>query len=452
MTKNKTTILTAALCLLALNGAAQERYISLQECIDLSHSNNPDVVNASLDMRAARAQKQEVFTNWFPSVSVTAGGFHALNPLLKVGLEDVLGSTDAANNLRYYAETVAGLSGVNTEWNMLGTGYAAALSVQQPIFAGGRIANGNALAALGVKAAEVKNEMAVRDNDDTVTSKYWTVVSLGEKKKALQQGIDLVASLQKDVEAAVDAGLAKQSDLLQVKLQANELGTTMKKLRSGERLAKMDLFNAIGMEYSVLGLDEMKLSDGFDGLQAPENYYQDEESVAASMSESKLLEMSVESKKLEKKIALGEALPQVAVGASMGYGQVIGDPRGNGLVYAMVKIPISDWAKTSRKLQRSQVEIEKAQNDKDYLERQLLLKVNMDWISLQNAWSQMMDSDEAVSLSELLEQQKREEYDAGMCTMTELLKTQSDLQTAKSAYVDSAVEYLNALSAWNKDR
>lgn len=449
MTNNRLIIIL--LCLLPSAGYAQERTVSLQECIESSHSSNPDVLNANLDVSSASAQKKEASASRFPTVSAAAVGFHALNPLVNIGLEDVLGNADAANNIRYFAETAAGLSGISSEWSLLGHGYAAALTVTQPVFAGGRIANGNALASLGLKAADVKRDMALRENDDAIVRKYWTVVSLSAKRQALQQGIDLIRSLEKDVAAALDAGLAKESDLLQVRLKAKELDATMIKLRSGEKLAKMDLFNASGVKYSVLELESMTLSDSFDSLLPPESFYKDETEVAASLEESRLLEMNIESKKLEKKMTFGEGLPEVALGASMGYGQMIGDPQVNGLVYAVVKIPISDWGKTARKLQRNQNEIEKAVNDKAYLDKQLLLKVNRDWVELQSAWDEMSSAEDALALSELIESQKRDEYEAGLCTMSELLQAQTDLQTARSTVVDCKAAYCNALSVWNGD-
>lgn len=446
MTNNR--LIPFVLCLLPMLCGAQERNISLQECLDASHSSNPDVLNAGLDVRAARAQKQEASVNWFPTVSATAVGFHALNPLLTIGLGDVLGGSDAANNLRYSLETTAVMNGINTEWSALNYGYLGAVTVTQPLFAGGRIANGNRLAALGVKAADVKKEMALRDNDEAIVRKYWLAVSLSAKKQALQQGIDLVRSLEKDVAAAYEAGLAKESDLLQVRLKAKDLDATMIKLRSGEKLAKMDLFNASGMEYSVLGLDGMVLADGFGSLEAPRNYYMDESEVAGAMSESRLLEMNVESKKLEKMMTLGEGLPQVALGASMGYGQVIGNPQANGLAYAVIRIPISDWGKTARRLQRNQYEIDKAENEKAFLDKQLVLKVSKDWVELQSAWDGMLSAEDALTLSELMATQKREEYEAGLCTMSELLQFQTELQSARSSYVDSQAAYCNALSVW----
>lgn len=436
--------------LFSLSVYGQADGLSLQECIALSRANNPDVVNAGLDARAAKAQKQETMGLWFPTVAFSAYGFHALNPLVRIGIEDVLGSGDGANNLRYYLETMAGLNGINTEWTTLGKGYLAGLTLSQPVFAGGRIANGNALAALGVKAAEVKKNIAVRDNDDAVIRKYWLVVSLNEKMSALRQALELLHSLEKDAVNASEAGVVTGNDVLKVKLKAKELESQMVQLRSGERLAKMDLLNTVGYEYKVMKLDSVKLSDGFGELYAPEHYQMDGAGASRSREESELLAMSVEAKKLEKKMAVGESLPQIGVGASLGYGQVIGNPRPNGAVFAMVKIPLSDWGKSSRKIQRCQYEIEKAENQKAFLDRQLQLKQDKEWVDLQTAWDKVQLSKDAVEIAEMEERQKRDEYCVGMCTLSELLQCQTSLQAARSALVDSEAEYCNAVAVWQR--
>ena len=438
------------LCLLCFTGRAQETGITLQQCLDLSRAGSVTILNSALDVRAAKAQKEEAFTLWFPTVSASAYGFHALNPLLKIGLDDVLGNGEFASKLIYYAEPLLKDLGMKSEWTALNNGYIASVNVSQPLFAGGRIANGNALAALGVKAADAKNRMAVRDNDDNVTGKYWTVVALSEKRKALQQAVDLVSALEKDVIAAVAAGVARESDHMQVQLKARDLESKMIQLRSGERLAKMDLFNTVGLPFKVLEIDDMVLSDGFAGLLPPEQYYSDEAGVAASLDESRLLEMSVEAKRLEKKMAVGESLPQVGLGASWGYGRIVGNPRMNGAVYAMVKVPLSDWWKTSRKIVRCNAELEKAQNEKEFLDRQLVLKVDKEWIDLKCAWEKIKVAEESVSLAEMMEGQKHGEYEAGLCTLSELLQCQTELQSVRSALADAQAEYCTALSVWNK--
>ena len=438
------------LLLPALTIAGQDRRLSMDECIELSRQNNPRVANAALSVTAAQAQRHEARASWFPTVSASAGGFKALDPMVSVGLDDVLGSTDAANTLRYYAETVAGLGAVGTEWTTLGQGYAAGLSVTQPLYAGGRIATGNALAALGVKAADAQRDLALRQNDDSVAVKYCNIIALQGKRNALEQGIALTEKLESDVSAAVDAGLARPSDLMQVQLKEHELQAQLVQLQSGVRLARMDLFNLIGLDYEADDLDSFVLTDSFDALSSPDAYRQDLADKAAAMDENRLLDFSVKAKQLQRHMTLGEALPTVGLGASMGYGQLIGEPRLNGMVYALVSVPLTNWTKTSRKLQRAKCAQLQAENDRDYLQKQLAVKVGKDWMELQTAWDLLAAAREALTLSEKLEAQKRAEYDAGLCTLAELLQTQTDLQAARSRLIDAQSAYARTVTIWQR--
>ena len=438
------------LLLPALTIAGQDRQLSMDECIELSRQNNPRVANAALSVTAAQAQRHEARASWFPTVSASAGGFKALDPMVSVGLDDVLGSSDAANTLRYYAETVAGLGAVGTEWTTLGQGYAAGLSLTQPLYAGGRIATGNALAALGVKAADAQRDLALRQNDDSVAVKYCNIIALQGKRNALEQGIALTEKLESDVSAAVDAGLARPSDLMQVQLKEHELQAQLVQLQSGVRLARMDLFNLIGLDYEADDLDSFVLTDSFDALSSPDAYRQDLADKAAAMDENRLLDFSVKAKQLQRHMTLGEALPTVGLGASMGYGQLIGEPRLNGMVYALVSVPLTDWTKTSRKLQRAKCAQLQAENDRDYLQKQLAVKVGKDWMELQTAWDLLAAAREALTLSEKLEAQKRAEYDAGLCTLAELLQTQTDLQAARSRLIDAQSAYARTVTIWQR--
>ena len=438
------------LLLPALTIAGQDRRLSMDECIELSRQNNPRVANAALSVTAAQAQRHEARASWFPTVSASAGGFKALNPMVSVGLDDVLGSSDAANTLRYYAETVAGLGAVGTEWTTLGQGYAAGLSLTQPLYAGGRIATGNALAALGVKAADAQRDLALRQNDDSVAVKYCNIIALQGKRNALEQGIALTEKLESDVSAAVDAGLARPSDLMQVQLKEHELQAQLVQLQSGVRLARMDLFNLIGLDYEADDLDSFVLTDSFDALSSPDAYRQDLADKAAAMDENRLLDFSVKAKQLQRHMTLGEALPTVGLGASMGYGQLIGEPRLNGMVYALVSVPLTNWTKTSRKLQRAKCAQLQAENDRDYLQKQLAVKVGKDWMELQTAWDLLAAAREALTLSEKLEAQKRAEYDAGLCTLAELLQTQTDLQAARSRLIDAQSAYARTVTIWQR--
>ena len=455
MTKNKIYAVLASLAF-ALTASAQNpvdsaRVVTLGECLELAGSCGYVSANAELDVKAAKARKQEALSHFFPTVNAAAFGFKSLDPMAKIGAEDILGTGDVARTISYYFDVFAGLAGINNSFSLLSNGYIAAVNVMQPVFAGGRIVNGNILASLGVEASEIKREMAARDVADEVEKKYWATLSLSGKKAALEQAIELVRNLQKDVEAALGAGIAGESDLLQVKLKSRQLESQMAHLRAGEKLAKMDLFNYIGLPYSYLSLDSLSLEKGSaEDLRSPDSYYRSEDDLARSLAESRLLELNVKAKKLEKKMALGEALPSVGVGGFYGYYKMVGDPMRNGALFASVSIPLSDWGKTSRQMERIQCEIDKAGNEKEYLDSQLSLKVRKEWIDLQTAWDDLQAAVDEVSIAELLESQKRSAYEAGMCTMSELLQCQTDLQLARTSAVDAEIAYRTALGLWLK--
>ena len=67
----------------------------------------------------------------------------------------------------------------------------------QPLFAGGRIVNGNRLAAVGVEAARLQQELAREKTLLSVEENYWLIVSLYEKRRTILQAIDFLDTLER---------------------------------------------------------------------------------------------------------------------------------------------------------------------------------------------------------------------------------------------------------------
>ncbi len=433
---------------------AQERVLTLSECEALAQSNDPYVRNAELDVLAARAQKEEALGEYFPSVSATAMAFHALNPFIDLGVTDILGTSDNAWNISNYVDQMAPQYDLPTRYRALQYGYGATVSVTQPLFAGGRIINGNRLASLGIEAAQLQQNLRHRETGVQVGQKYWLVVSLQEKKKTLEEASATLKSLEKDVQAAREAGVMTDSDVMMIRLRSSELRSAELQLMGGMRLAKMDLFNAIGIAYSTVQatadgdrpfIDDIVMDDDLSGLQSPLTYYVPEEELAAKMDETRLLALQVEAKELQKKMTIGETLPEVGMGAMYGYGKTIGDGRMNGAVYAMVKIPISDWGKASKRIRRYGYEVEKARNEQEYLESQLLLRARQLWVNLTTAWEQLQVAEQSVEYARDVYERQRMSFSAGLVTMSELLQTQTSLRQSEDSYVDQCIAYRQAL-------
>lgn len=417
--------------------------LSLEDCRVMALQHNHKVRNSSLDMLAASARKQEALAEYFPKVFVSSYGFMAMDPMVEIGVSDIFGNNGFSDNLQAAVDYLGTRYGFPSVFSTLKSGFSASVTAMQPLYAGGRIVTGNSLAALGSTASQIQDELTVREVIEDVDKDYWTVVSLSEKMAALEESEAFMESLAKDVAATVAAGLALDTDLMQVELKRNELKRMRLSLAGGIKLAKINLCNTIGQSYA----DDIVLTESLEDLNSPQEYYVPEEEMVAGLSEIQLLEISVQQKKLEKRMALGEALPQIAVGASYGYSRLVND-RFNGIVFGMVRIPLSDWGKVSRKVKRIDYAMQKAQNDRNYLGGQLLLQVRKLWIDLNVAWEDVILASGGVELARKNVEMMSDKYASGLVPMSDLLQARTQLRIQQNACIDARIAYSSALLSY----
>ncbi len=426
--------------------------LSLAECKSMALQNSMEVVNSRLDVLAAREQKGEAFSEYFPTVSFVAFGYHALNPLLEIGMQDIIGAgvvTDVVNG-------VAPLLGIDPVWKGFNYGWNGSLMATVPVYAGGRVVNSNKLAALGITAAELRASLQERKSVEEVEADYWQVVSLTEKARTVEVMQELLDTLQKDLRSAVAAGIAVETDMLDVNLRRNELAAKRSQIQGAITLAKMNLFNAIGFAYtpyvmnasdSLPYVNSVVLTDEMD-LREPAAYWKDENELLASREESQLLSINAEAKKYEKRLTRGEVLPQLGVGGAYGYGNLVLHSNWNGALFATLNIPISDWGKYSKKIKRYDYELQKARNEMDSMNDKLLLQIRQLWLNVTVSWDQTKIAEEGVAMAQTSVAQLTESYKAGLIPLSDLLKAQTALQQNSDDLTDARIAYLTALTSY----
>ena len=452
------------LCLLSAGSApalAQSAELSLDDCRRMALDYSNAATKARLDLEVARYRKQEALTEFFPQVSAFSLGFRALNPMVDMDIKDVFGSNDFTNNLQNIIDSYAPTVGVVPRVSLLSGAFTAGVSILQPLYAGGRIVNGNRLASLGVEAARLSGSIAGRELMENVDELYWELVCLQEKQTTLESALGLIEMLHRDATSALSAGLATEDVVEELDYQKNNLESSRLQLRSGILLAKINLFNTIGQKYSLIAtaaseekpyIDSIKVHLPSESPQNPETYYCDPESIAACLEESRLLELQVQAGKLQKKMALGEALPQVAVGAGYSYGRFVGDARSNLTAFATIQVPLSGWWKTSSTLGRLQAEVEKAESDRDYLRAQLELKVRKCYLDLTVCWDSYILALEAEDIARASFKRQEVSYEAGMVGASELAGARVKLRQEEDKRIEAESDYFKALHSWNELR
>lgn len=428
--------------------------LSMEECKQMALSSSMSSKNADLDVQIAQQRQKQALWAYFPSVSITGIGFAALNPLLEVEIEDVIGTSDLTMNIRDDYRTLCSQYGIDPVFSALQKGYGATVGFTQPLFVGGKIVNSNRLAAVGYEAALLQEKASARDVENEVEKQYMQIVILEEKMRSVEAGLVFLDRLYENVSAFVDGGLTLSADLRKVEQSRSALKNDANKLKSGILLSKMSLCNLIGKEYVVLPamasdekpyVGDICLSYSLEELQEPEHYYYDESELLTRMTEVQLLGLSARAAELEKKIALSDALPQIAVGGSYGYGNMLFEAAGNGLLYAVVKIPISDWGRVSHKVKEQDFKLQQAQNRQDYLSNQLLLKARKLWVDASTAWDAIAVAEYSRDTAKDLLTQAEIDYSAGLCTLSDVLQCETGLQTAENDLIEARIAYQLAI-------
>lgn len=414
--------------------------LSLDSCKALALRNNATVQNAKLDVQAAEQVKKQAFTKYFPNVSASALGYHAINPLLELGIDDI--DNAQARDFLYdlYAEYGSAM-GLPNSLDFCKQGLSVGATLMQPVFAGGRIVNGNRLAAVGVDAAQLQCKLSQEKVLLSVEESYWLVISLYEKRQTILQALALLDTLHRDVVTAQEAGLVTTNDILKVTLKENEMHSNLLKVENGIALATMALCQFTGIPYS----SELTLCDTIVVVETDATT--DISTAVAQRKERALLDMSVRAEQLKKKMMVGEALPQVAVGAGAAYGSMVLDRySANGLAFATVQIPLTNWWETSHKIKEQNIRIQQAENTRADLTGKMALEVQQAVNNVQEAYAQIALAESAVRDASANLATTRINFEAGLIPVSELLEAQTLHRQSLDQLTDARIDYRNKCS------
>ncbi len=408
--------------------------LTLDSCLKAAGARNVTLENARLDVLAAEQVKRQAFTKYFPTVSATALGYRALNPMFEYGIGDIDNAQVRQDLYNLWSE-YGGSIGIPPSISLAEKGTAVAATAMQPLYAGGRIVNGNRLAQLGVEAAQLQQELSQEKVLMSVEESYWLVVSLYEKRHTVLQALDFLDTLGRDVLTAEEAGLVTRNDRLKVALKRDEMRSNLLKVENGIQLATMALCQLSGIEYSpTLQLTDTVATEPSDiDVRIAE--------AVARRKESRLLALNVQAEQLKKKMIVGEALPQLAIGVGASYGNLIVDRySANGLAFATLQVPLTDWWATTHKAKEQEIRIQQAENSSRDLTEKMALETEQAIHNVQEAQAQV-----ALAESTLYDAKENLEsvltnYEAGLVPVSELLEARTLYSQAQDQFTEARID------------
>lgn len=410
-------IITTSFIILAaaLSAAAQDaqaaRTLTLEECRQLAVQNNASVRIAAANAKAAHETRQEAFTKYFPEIKASAIGFKAHKAVFQYNVLDLF------------------------DIELVKKGYTASIYALQPVFAGGRIVNGNKLASVGADAAVLESRGAVDNALLTTEQYYWQIVTLKSKKSTLTQVIEMLDTLYAQVKVAVDAGVVNNNELLKVQLKRNDMLANMVDLDNGIALATNLLAQYIGLDGQAIDIADNGAPQELPLY--PSDLYMPADQALGATVDYQLLDAKAEAAKLERRIAVGQNLPTVGIGAGYFYDDLLNQHHGFFAGFVSVQVPLSAWWGGSHAIKRSKIAENNAQEERTNLGQMLKIKMQDTWDNLTAAYRKMQIAQESICQSAENLRISRNFYDAGVSTITDLLDAQTLYRQACDQYTEA---------------
>ena len=393
--------------------AAQQVY-TLDECIESALLNNARMKNAANDLASARHERKEAFTNYFPSISATGGGFLSSTHLL--GME----------------------MGPGMSLGLMKDGLVGGVTASMPLFTGGQIVQGNKLSEVNVEKYRLLGRQAENEVKLTAEQYYWQVAMLKEKLRTLHVVEAQLAEILKDVDAAVQAGVTNRNDLLQVQLRQNDTRSTRINVENSLALSRRLLAQYIGIPGDSVDVGFV-VADSLP--EPPDALYRHPDESLALTPEYNLLQAKLKASRIERKMTLGKQLPTVAIGGGFVYDNLLDRDRNYWVGFATVSVPLIGWWEGSHSLKRSKLAVSTEENNLRNGSELLVINMQNTWNAVTDAYKQVRIAIESIGQSAENLRLQTDYYHAGTCTMSDLLEAQTLFQQSRDRYVEAYAQY-----------
>lgn len=413
----KKTMIGIALGLAIYLPAYAQLQLSQNECRRMALQNNEEMRKASNSYQRAKLDKEIAFASYLPELE------GSLTSLFGKDI-DMMGS----------------------ELQMRGT-YLAGITLNQPIFTGGKIIAANKLAKIGVERAEETHRKTEMDIIAEADNAYWTYVAVGEKVNLLEAYEKQLNELHNQISKTVEVQMATKGDLLRVDAKRSQILYQLKKAENGVELCRMSLCSTLGIDIHT----KIQATDRNMEVTSPQQL----EGTIFMRPEYRLLVNQVQAQREEIKVARADVLPTFGISAQYSYYgnlKLVGQEEdgtpfkqeykgGSPMLMASISIPLFRWGKGTKGIKKAQLNYQNAQLDLQRNERLLNIELQQAIQNVTDGYNLVETAATGMAQADENLRNMQNNYDVSMCTLTDLLDAQAQWQEAYSNQIEAKTQY-----------
>lgn len=406
--------------------------LSIDSCRTLALQHNKQMLMAKQQQQAAHYTRRAAFTNFLPKI-LASGSYlytHRELSLLNDGKKELLG-------------TLAELLRTDTRNLWIGR-----IQLTQPLYMGGKIAAYYRITRYEERIADEQTETQRQETLLNTDEAYWLVISLAAKKKLAENYLQLVSTLESDVQKMVDAGIATRADKLSVTVKSDEAALTLTEATDGLRLSRMALCQLCGLplDSPIRLYDEEGISEGKrNGLSTSETLPQQVDMALKKRPELQSLRHLYEIRHQQVKVARADYLPTIALTG----GYMISNPslmngferkfNGTWFVGAVANIPLWNWSEGLYKVREARAQANITHYELAEAEELIALQVHQAVYKVNEAHKRLAMTEQNVKKAAENLHYAQVGFREGITSVSSVMEAQTSWLSAHTEQVDALI-------------
>lgn len=315
--------------------------------------------------------------------------------------------------------------------------YQTAISVQQPIYLGGKLMIARQQAEKALELTELQQRQKENELLLNIIQSYYNVLLAEERVRIEEEALELIREHKRIAEVSYKAGLSLKTDLLQVEIEENKAILSLESARNDLAMARRIFANLIGADIGDRVFVDPEL--------LPEPLLDKGEAINLAREnrvEFKLLDINREILDLSIKMEDSTYLPNIVLmGNYQWQGSELKFDDGNGSITLALSMNIFDKGLSRNAKEKLKEELQKLALNRDNLEELLS-------IELENQLLRIEENKRNIELQRLNLQRAEENlaleekrYQAGTGTNMEVLNAGMVLKTTRIASIQAGYQY-----------
>ncbi|MDA3883370.1 MAG: TolC family protein [Bacteroidales bacterium] len=451
----KKQLILMGLTLISTFGFTQENIsLNLKEAQQKALSNNITIKNAQLAVQAAQHNIKASVAQGLPQAEGTIDYSYYFDYEIDFSFSS---SSESTPNIDYTALDAGDMEimklledmGGSSEPIIMEGSASGGIQVSQLLFSG-QYWVGIQTAKLAKLLSEKQLEQKRIEIIESVTNVYYGILILEESIDVLESSIDNLHKTQRKTAAMVRAGLAEETDTLQIQLSLNALSNNISELHRSLDFNYTMLKFLLGISYDT----DVKLTDKIDS-------FINEQEILNAIEKNFSVSNNIDYQLIETQVALSEKMvslekmsyaPTLAGFYTYNYKfQTTGiDMTPNHIVGLSLQVPLFSSGQRYHSVQKAKIEAAQTRNAQQLMNDNLVMQMQQAQYNLKNAYENYLLQKENIELAETIYIKTQRKYEYGVVSSFELTQANNSYLEAQSNYLQAYIKLCQEKNALDK--